>query len=699
VLDKKGYDGLIPIFREGFGGISEELLKMKKNRACPIAVGFVPILMAFVFSFAVFPNQVRGSGISDQPGGSLSPQEALRRAKEADKRKDYKEARKMYELSAEGGFAEGQYDQAANLYGTVIAGNLGGMWITEGTAKAKWNKEVEEAREKGLDWLRKSAAQGYAPAELEMGKLYAGKGQGDFYEAFGLGHDGGKAKQWFEKAAAQGNAEAKEYWADLNAGIKPAYKGEFSDLTNQTTPGATATPNPSQAPKGPGSPDTLKGLEAQKAGHLNKALGLFKKAAVSGDDQAEAALGWLYCEGKNFKKHNYVLAQKWFQKAADQGDGSGECGMGQIYLSGLGTKSDYAQAVQWFQKSADHGDPRGQYTLATCHHFGYGLPKDDDKAYHWLQISAAQDYQPAKDLLKVVEDNYKKAHPPSAVTPENPEDDLVKDGGAALLKKAVEADNADRHEEAVEYYKRSAKQGNAQAEGQLSLEYFSDRGQGSDYEKAVEWAKKSVAQGNRVGEFILADCYLGGHGIAEDDAKGLDLMRKSADQGWFQAQYDLGAFYEYGRFLTKDLSKAKYWYQLSAAQGYASAQNALKYLGDGAAGSGGNAPNTRSTDNNSNGNVSAEEAVKNGDYYQEPNSGHEDMDKAKEWYSYAAKMGNADAEYKLGHWYDAECNPLLTEPENPKYDCAQAVYWFQLAANQGNKAAADEVQKYHQSGW
>jgi TPR repeat protein len=280
------------------------------------------------------------------------------------------------------------------------------------------------------------------------------------------------------------------------------------------------------------------------------------------------------------------------------------------------------------------------------------------------------------------------------------QDNGPKDGGKTLFLKGDEADKSGQRDQAIEYYKQSAAQGNAQAQGQLSIFYYSDNGHGSDYEKAVEWSAKAAAQGEQAGEYILALCYLGGHGAAEDDAKGLDLLRKSANQGWFQAQNDLGAGYEQGLWgLPKDLGQAKYWYQLSAAQGYAGAKLALSNLGDAGASAGGNASNNPPAHNDAGSNVSAEEALKNGDYYGQSDTDHFDINQQRDWYLYAAKMGSADAQYKLGLWYDAECNPLLNAPQNPQYDCAQAVYWFQLAANQGNSAAADEAQKYHSSGW
>nr|WP_181717471.1 tetratricopeptide repeat protein [Psychrobacter sp.]QJS05938.1 sel1 repeat protein [Psychrobacter sp.] len=54
---------------------------------------------------------------------------------------------------------------------------------------------------KAGDWFQKSAAQGYAPAQLALGEAY-GKGRG-------VRQDYEKSLAWFQKSAAQGHAPAQ----------------------------------------------------------------------------------------------------------------------------------------------------------------------------------------------------------------------------------------------------------------------------------------------------------------------------------------------------------------------------------------------------------------------------------------------------------------------------------------------------------
>ena len=61
---------------------------------------------------------------------------------------------------------------------------------------------VTQDNRRAVEWYRRSAEQGYAPAERSLGAMYRG-GYG------GLPQDGAKAREWYGKAAAQGDTLAK----------------------------------------------------------------------------------------------------------------------------------------------------------------------------------------------------------------------------------------------------------------------------------------------------------------------------------------------------------------------------------------------------------------------------------------------------------------------------------------------------------
>jgi len=55
--------------------------------------------------------------------------------------------------------------------------------------------------DKAFYWYQKSANQGYASAQLNLGNMY--------YAGFGVAKDFNKARYWYLKAAAQGNTNAQ----------------------------------------------------------------------------------------------------------------------------------------------------------------------------------------------------------------------------------------------------------------------------------------------------------------------------------------------------------------------------------------------------------------------------------------------------------------------------------------------------------
>ena len=62
--------------------------------------------------------------------------------------------------------------------------------------------------DKAFYWFKKSAAQGYAPGEFDLGQCYK--------DGKGVAKDLKKARLWLQKAAKQGNDGARAALADLN---------------------------------------------------------------------------------------------------------------------------------------------------------------------------------------------------------------------------------------------------------------------------------------------------------------------------------------------------------------------------------------------------------------------------------------------------------------------------------------------------
>ncbi len=96
--------------------------------------------------------------------------------------------------------------------------------------------------------------------------------------------------------------------------------------------------------------------------------------------------------------------------------------------------------------------------------------------------------------------------------------------------------------------------------------------------KAIEWYSKSAEQGDAVSQCCLGTCYFNGKGVEKDVVKSIELWNKSAEQGYARAQNNLGYCYEIGQGVRKNREKAIEWYKKSAEQGNTKALQNLRNL-------------------------------------------------------------------------------------------------------------------------
>ena len=63
-----------------------------------------------------------------------------------------------------------------------------------------------------------------------------------------------------------------------------------------------------------------------------------------------------------------------------------------------------------------------------------------------------------------------------------------------------------------------------------------------DYTKAVEYYQKSAEQGDASAQKNLGVCYALGNGVPQSNSEAVNWLRKSAEQGHAQAQFNLGVY-------------------------------------------------------------------------------------------------------------------------------------------------------------
>lgn len=199
-----------------------------------------------------------------------------------------------------------------------------------------WHPKEDDYKQ-AVVWLRKSAEQGYAPAQCSLGYHYwAGKGINQNFE---------QAVLWYRKAAEQGNETAQFNLGVCYANGQGVTRSDYNAFT------------------------------------------WYKKAAEQGYKNAEYSLGKAYYYGKGTTENNR-LAFEWFSKAAAQKHSGAMYFLGECYSRGYGVAKDMAKAVEWFEKGADDSDTSSQYALALLYLKGDGVEKDSIFAANLLLHSA-----------------------------------------------------------------------------------------------------------------------------------------------------------------------------------------------------------------------------------------------------------------------------------------------------------------------
>lgn len=191
----------------------------------------------------------------------------------------------------------------------------------------------------------------------------------------------------------------------------------------------------------------------------------------------------------------------------------------------------------------------------------------------------------------------------------------------------------------------AAQQGDALAQYNMGVRYFTGQKKPRDYAKAAKWFRRAAEQGNADAQFYLGSMYSNGEGVPRSYAKAALWFHKAAEQNNIYAQYDLGLTYEDGQGEPQDPAKAVKWFRKAAQQGNADAQCKL------------------------------------GLAYVTGQGVSRDYAEAAKWFGKAAELGDAEAQFYLGNMYGSG----LGVPR----DEVKAYKWWMLA--KARSPAGEEV--------
>lgn len=122
---------------------------------------------------------------------------------------------------------------------------------------------------------------------------------------------------------------------------------------------------------------------------------------------------------------------------------------------------------------------------------------------------------------------------------------------------------------AMEWFTKSAEQGDAIPQYYLGVYLFNGTGVGSDEREAeaLKWFTKAAEQGHAVAQVFLGVAYYKGNGVDRDKKEAVKWFTKSAEQGDAEAQGWLARCYKKGMGVEKDEKEAVKWDTRRAEQG------------------------------------------------------------------------------------------------------------------------------------
>ena len=180
---------------------------------------------------------------------------------------------------------------------------------------------IEEDKEEGVKWLKKSAEAGYWRSMSKLADCYS--------DGVGVLQDELKAIDLYKKVYELGSGEAAN-------GI---------------------------------------GLIYDNQNNSEEAVKWYRKGFEKGDSRSGYNLAYCYSNGIGVSQDE-LKALELYKKVYELGLGNAANRIGLIYDN----QNNSGEAVKWYRKGFDKGDDWSGYNLAYCYSYGIGVPQDKQKA-------------------------------------------------------------------------------------------------------------------------------------------------------------------------------------------------------------------------------------------------------------------------------------------------------------------------------
>lgn len=324
-----------------------------------------------------------------------------------------------------------------------------------------------------------------------------------------------------------------------------------------------------------------------------------EKLAEQGNPDAAYQLGYIYSSENysvtdiNKSNEYYKTALDGYKKAEKENtNATAEYRIGLIYLNALGVEKDIEQALHWFEKSALNGNASAAYKLAVIYEKGIETPQNTEKSFLYYQISAelgnpfayyilgntalekSDVYTAIKNYKQAAENNISHAwYKLGQIHSDKKYDVFNSEQAQSYYKSALEQYKADYKEENNDF--------TAYRIGKM---YLNAQGTEQNAKQAVEWFEKSAEQGNPDAAYQLGYIYrseeygckndtLSNKYFASALSSYLDNFTKNPADADLAMR--IGTFYNYGLGVEHNINKAIEWYKKSVELGNRKAQTKI----------------------------------------------------------------------------------------------------------------------------
>ncbi len=294
---------------------------------------------------------------------------------------EYKQAMIWYELSAKENIPEAHCEIGEMyLYGNGVQkdNEIAAEWFDSafelGYAKAIYLKAAIYQENTDLynviECTKKAADAGYAQAQCEMG-VYLLKGLEGYFDI-----DQFEAFKWLQKSAEQGLASAQYnlgYCYKYGYGVEPNQQ-----LAEQWYLKAAAQNHVMSYYE--------LGISYYDLHEYDLAIEWLRKGSEEGNLKSAFALANILAEFGDYSE-----AFELFLYAAEEGHMYAQELLANYYIDGLGVEKDDSKGVYWHTKSAEQGNGTSMTALGYACENGISVPVDLEQALYWHQLALEND--------------------------------------------------------------------------------------------------------------------------------------------------------------------------------------------------------------------------------------------------------------------------------------------------------------------